>query len=57
MERPHKSEGYMYITTTITTTTPEEIFKDDELDYLLDHDSDYGFVLNITVKEIPNESE
>lgn len=64
MERPHKSEGYMYI----TTTTREEIFKDDELDYLLDneirvvnaeirHDSDYGFVLQITVKEIPNESE
>lgn len=64
MERPHKSEGYMYI----TTTTSEEIFRDDELDYLLDneirvvtaeikHDSDYGFVLQIIVKEIPNESE
>lgn len=64
MERLHKSEGYMYI----TTTTPEEIFKDDELDYLLDneirvvsaeirHDHDYGFVLEIVLKEIPNESK
>lgn len=64
MERPHKSEGYRYI----TIPTPEEIFKDDELDYLLDneirvvtveirHDHDYGFVLEIVVKEIPNESK
>ena len=64
MERPHKSEGYSYI----TTNSVEDILEDDELDYLLDneirvviceikHDPDYGFVLNIIVKEIPNESE
>lgn len=62
MERPHKSEGY------ITTNSVEDILKDDELDFLLDneirvvtceirHDPDYGFVLKIVVKEIPNESE
>lgn len=64
MERPHKSEGYSYI----TTNSVEDILEDDELDYLLDNeirvvtceikpDPDYGFVLNIIVKEIPNESE
>lgn len=64
MERPHKSEGYSYI----TTNSVEDILIDDELDYLLDdeirvvtceirHDPDYGFVLEIVVKEIPNESE
>ena len=63
MERPHKSEGYNYI----TTNSVEDILEDDELDYLLDneirvvtceikHDHDYGF-LEIIVKEIPNESE
>lgn len=64
MERHNKSEGYSYI----TTNSVEDILKDDELDYLLDdeirvvtceirHDPDYGFVLDILVKEIPNESE
>lgn len=64
MERPHKSEGYTYI----TTDSVEYILKDDESDYLLDNeirvvtaeirlDHDYGFVLEIVVKEIPNESE
>ena len=64
MERPHKSQGYSYI----TTNTVEDILIDDELDYLLDNeirvvtceikpDPDYGFVVEIIVKEIPNESE
>lgn len=64
MERPHKSEGYSYI----TTDSVEYILKDDESDYLLDNeirvvkaelipDHDYGIVLEIVVKEIPNESE
>lgn len=64
MERPHKSEGYSYI----TTDSVLYILKDDESDYLLDneirvvaadiiHDHDYGIVLEIIVKEIPNESE
>ena len=65
MERPHKSEGYSYITTNLV----EDILEDDELDYLLDdeirvtnisisYDCDYGCkVLKIVVKEIPNESE
>lgn len=64
MERPNKSEGYSYI----TTDSVEYILKDDESDYLLDneirvvtasimHDHDYGIVLEIIVKEIPNESE
>lgn len=64
MERPHKSEGYSYI----TTDSVEYILKDDESDYLLDneirvvtatiiHDHDYGIVLKIIVKELPNESE
>ena len=64
MERPHKSEGYSYI----TTNSAEDILKDDEYDYLLDneirvvtveirHDPDYGFVLEIIVKEIYNESK
>lgn len=62
IERPHKSEGY------ITTDSAEYILKDDESEYLLDNeirvvkaeiilDHDYGFVLEIVVKEIPNESE
>ena len=64
MERPHKSEGYSYI----TTDSVLYILKDDESEYLLDndirvvsadiiHDHDYGIVLEIIVKEIPNESE
>ena len=64
MEMPHKSQGYSYI----TTNTVECILEDDELDYLLDNeirvvtceikpDPDYGFVVEIIVKEIPNESE
>lgn len=64
MERPHKSEGYRYL----TTMTAYDILEDDESDYLLDneirvvtatiiHDHDYGIVLEIIVKEIPNESE
>lgn len=68
MERPNKSEVCSYITSYITTDSVEYILKDDELDYLLDNeirvvtaeiklDHDYGFVLEIVVKEIPNESE
>lgn len=64
IEIPHKSEEYSYI----TTNSVEDILEDDELDYLLDneirvvnceirHDPDYFFVLEIVVKEIPNESE
>lgn len=64
MERPHKSEGYRYL----TTMTAYDILEDDETDYLLDneirvvtatiiHDHDYGIVLEIIVKENPNESE
>ena len=64
IEIPHKSEVYSYI----TTDSVKHILKDDESDYLLDNeirvvkaeiilDNDYGFVLEIVVKEIPNESE
>lgn len=64
MERPHKSEGYRYI----TTNTAEGIFEDDLYDYLLDseirvvhaeitHDHDCGIVLEIVVKDIDNESK
>lgn len=64
MERPHKSEGYSYI----TIDRAEYILKDDESDYLLDNeirvvkaeiilDHDYGIVLEIVVKEVQNESE
>ena len=65
MERPHKSEGYRYL----TTSTAYDILEDDNNEYLLDsdirvttisisYDSDYGCkVLEIIVKEIPNESE
>ena len=64
IEIPHKSEVYSYI----TTNSVECILEDDELDYLLDdeirvvtcgirYDPDFGFILEIVVKEIPNESE
>ena len=65
MERKHKSEGYRYL----TTRTAYDILEDDNNEYLLDsdirvttisisYDSDYGCkVLEIIVKEIPNESE
>lgn len=64
MERPHKSEGYRYL----TTMTAYDILEDDESDYLLDneirvvtatiiHDHDYGIVLEIIIKENTNESE
>ena len=65
MERDHKSEGYRYL----TTRTVYDILEDDNNEYLLDsdirvtnisiaYDDDYGCtVLEITVKEIPNESE
>ena len=65
MERPHKSEGYRYL----TTRTAYDILEDDNNEYLLDsdirvttisisYDSDYGCkVIEIIVKEIPNESE
>ena len=65
MEREHKSEGYRYL----TTKTANDILEDDNNEYLLDsdirvtnisiaYDCDYGCkVLEITVKEIPNESE
>lgn len=65
MERPHKSEGYRYL----TTRTAYDILEDEEDEYLLDsdirvttitiaYDCDYGCkVLEIVVKEIPNESE
>ena len=65
MERNYKSEGYRYL----TTRTAYDILEDDNNEYLLDsdirvtnisiaYDSDYGCkVLEILVKEIPNESE
>ena len=65
MERPHKSEGFQYL----TTASPKDILEDEEEEYLLDsdlrvtcvsmmYDDDYqGQVLEIIVKEIPNESE
>ena len=65
MERPHKSEGFKYL----TTSSPRYILEDEEEEYLLDsdlrvtgvsmmYDNDYqGQVLEIIVKEIPNESE
>lgn len=65
MERPHKSEGYRYL----TTMTAYDILEDDNNEYLFDsdirvtnistvYDSDYGCkALEIIVKVIPNESE
>lgn len=65
MERPHKSEGYRYL----TTNTAYYILEDDNYEYLLDsdirvtnisiaYDSDYGCkVLKIVVEEVQNESE
>lgn len=65
MERLHKSEGYRYL----TTIPAYDILEDEENEYLLDsdirvtnisiaYDCDYGCkVLEIIVKEIPNESE
>lgn len=64
IERKHKSEGFQYL----TTASPRDILEDEEEEYLLDSDLrvtgvsmmyDYyqGQVLEIIVKEIPNESE
>lgn len=65
MERKYKSEEYLYL----TTMTAYDILEDEENEYLLDsdirvtnisiaYDTDYGCkVLEILVKEIPNESE
>ena len=65
IERQHKSEGFKYL----TTSSPRYILEDEEEEYLLDSDlrvtgvsmmfdNDYqGQVLEIIVKEIPNESE
>ena len=64
IERKHKSEGFQYL----TTASPKDILEDEEEEYLLDsdlrvtgvsmYDNDYqGQVLEIVVKEIPNESE
>lgn len=65
MEGEHKSEAYRYL----TTKTAYDILEDEEDEYLFDsdirvtnisiaYDSDYGcYVLEIIVKEIPNESE
>lgn len=63
-ERDHKSLGYQYL----TTKPAHDILEDDEDEYLLDSDlrvtnvavmpdHDYGYVLEITVKEIGNESK
>lgn len=65
IEINHKSEGFQYL----TTASPKYILEDEEEEYLLDsdlrvtgvsmmYDNDYqGQVLEIIVKEIPNESE
>lgn len=64
IERKHKSEGFQYL----TTASPKDILEDEEEEYLLDsdlrvtgvsmmYDYDYGQVIEIIVKEIPNESE
>lgn len=64
IERKHKSEGFQYL----TTASPKDILEDEEEEYLLDsdlrvtgvsmmYDYDCGQVLEIIVKEIPNESE
>lgn len=65
IERKHKSEGFKYLTTSST----RYILENEEEEYLLDsdlrvtgvsmmYDNDYqGQVIEIIVKEIPNESE
>lgn len=65
IERNHKSEGFQYL----TTASPRDILEDEEEEYLLDsdlrvtgvsmmYDDNYWQqVLEIIVKEIPNESE
>ena len=64
IERKHKSECFQYL----TTASPKDILEDEEEEYLLDsdlrvtgvsmmYDYDYGQVIEIIVKEIPNESE
>ena len=64
IERKHKSEGFEYL----TTSSPRYILENEEEEYLLDSDLrvtgvsmmyDYynGQVIEIIVKEIPNESE
>lgn len=63
-EREHKSQGYQYL----TTKPVNDILEDDEGEYLLDSDlrvtsvavmpdHDYGYVLEIVVKENGNESK
>ena len=63
-EREHKSQGYQYL----TTKGVQDILENDEDEYLLDsdlrvtkvgvmYDHDYGYVLEIVVKEIDNESK
>lgn len=63
-EREHKLQGYQYL----TTKGVQDILEDDEYEYLLDsdlrvtkvgvmYDHDYGYVVEITVKEIGNESK
>lgn len=62
-ERKHKLEGYQYL----ITKPANDILEDDEDEYLLDSDlrvtkvivmpdHDYGYVLEIVVKEIGNAS-
>lgn len=62
-EREHKSQGYQYLTTKCV----QDILEDED-EYLLDsdlrvikvgvmYDNDYGYVVEITVKEIGNESK
>lgn len=64
IERKHKSEGFK----NLTTSNPRYILENEEEEYLLDSDlrvtnvavmpdHDYGYVLEITVKEIDNESK
>lgn len=65
IERKHESECFKYL----TTSSPRYILENDEEEYLLDsdlrvtgvsmmYDSDYQEqVIEIIVKEIPNESE
>ena len=64
IERKHKSEGFQYL----TTASPKDILEDEEEEYLLDsdlrvtgvsmmYDKYWQQVLEIIVKEIPNESE
>lgn len=64
IERKHKSEGFQYL----TTASPKDILENEDEEYLLDsdlrvtgvsmmYDNYLQQVLEIIVKEIPNESE